>query len=163
MQKKTTVDLKIRTPQETEIDAILKLFEYEVRAGKMLPRYPDKIRKELDNWLVATDGDHVVGCVSLVFFDDDLCEVRSLAVDRAYRGHGLGSDLVKAAVQMAAGRGMHRVLSLTRAVSLFERLDFHQADVACFPEKVWRDCEPCPFRDCCDEVALVYYLDDSHH
>jgi len=158
MPKKTAIDLEIRTPQEAEVDAILELFEYEVRAGKMLPRSADNIRKELDNWLVAADGDHVVGCVSLVLFDAELCEIRSLAVDRAFQGFGLGSDLVRAALQLAAQHNMRRVLSLTRAIALFEHLDFHRANVASFPEKVWRDCAPCPFRDCCDEVALVYHL-----
>ena len=160
MQEKTTADLKIRTPKETEIGAILSLFEYDVRAGKMLPRATEEIRQHLDEWLVAVDGTQVAGCVSLVFFNGALCEIRSLAVDRGYRGYGLGSDLVLAAIELARGRGVKRILALTRAAALFERLGFQKDAVQNYPEKVWKDCAPCPFRDCCDEVALIYCLVD---
>lgn len=156
--KKKTAGVDIRMPTESEVDAILGLFEYEVRAGKMLPRSADNIHQELDTWLVATDADRVVGCVSLVFFDASLCEVRSLAVDRSYRGRGLGSDLVLAAVELARRHGVTRVLALTRAAALFERIGFQRDAVQNYPEKVWKDCAPCPFRDCCDEVALIYCL-----
>lgn len=158
MQKKIAARLEIRTPQEAEIDAILKLFEYEVRAGKMLPRSADEIGLRLDEWLVAVDGTQIAGCVSLVFFSGNLCEVRSLAVDRHYRGSGLGSKLVMAAIGLARSRGAGRVLALTRAAALFERLGFQRDAVQNYPEKVWKDCAPCPFRECCDEVALIYCL-----
>jgi len=54
---------------------------------------------------------------------------------------------------------MRRVLTLTRSTALFERSGFHRQLVQDFPEKVWRDCAPCPLRQCCDEVALVYQLE----
>lgn len=146
----------IRKPHPSEIQAMVSLFEAEVRAGRMLPRSPHEVHQQLENWLVATNGHHIIGCVSLVFFNQELCEVRSLAVDPAFRGHGLGSLLVSEAVELARQRGMRRVLSLTRAARLFEQLGFQREQVSNFPEKVWRDCAPCPFRECCDEVALVY-------
>ncbi len=148
----------LRAARPEEVDDILILFEEEVRAGKMLPRPPDEVRAHIDDWIVAEADGRVVGCVSLVFFDGELCEVRSLAVHPTVRGHGLGSALVRAAIDLARERGMGRVLALTRSVSLFERLDFRRDLVANFPEKVWRDCEPCPFKDACDEVALIYRL-----
>jgi amino-acid N-acetyltransferase len=150
--------LEIRTPHPNEVDAIVAIFESEVRAGRMLPRSPHDILARLDDWRIATDGDAVLGCVSLVFFNDELCEVRSLAVDEAQRGHGLGSILVNAAIDLARERGMQRVLTLTRATALFERLGFARQIVSNFPEKVWKDCAPCPLRERCDEIALVYQL-----
>lgn len=151
----------VRTPDPSEVEAVLHLFESEVRAGRMLPRQPQEIRARLHDWLVVTDGDGILGCVSLVFFNAELCEVRSLAVDPAYRGHGLGGLLVKSAIELAGARGMCRVLTLTRATPLFERLGFQREIVSNFPEKVWRDCTPCPLRHRCDEVALIYHLDGS--
>ena len=155
------IRLGIRPPAESEIGAILSIFESEVRAGKMLPRSAEEIRKRITDWLVITDGDRILGCVSLVFFNDELCEVRSLAVDPAERGRGLGSLLIKAAIEMAKQRGMQRVLTLTRATPVFERLGFRRDFVANFPEKVWKDCAPCPLRERCDEVALIYPLYDG--
>lgn len=145
-----------RHPEAHEIDAVLVLFEDEVRAGRMLPRDPQSMRERLSDWLVAEDKKRVLGCVSLVTFNPRLCEVRSLAVHPDARGQGLGSRLVMAAVELAETRGIPHVLALTRAAHLFEQLGFRRDVVTNFPEKVWRDCAPCPFRDNCDEVALIY-------
>lgn len=151
----------IRVPNHSEIDAIIGLFESEVRAGKMLPRSADEIAKRLDNWLVIIQHGQIAGCVSLVFFNDELCEVRSLAVDPTFRGQGFGHALVEAAIELAKTRGMSRVLTLTRATKLFEQVGFQREVVSNFPEKVWRDCAPCPMREHCDEVALIYHLEDG--
>lgn len=156
----------IRAARLDEVDAILSLFAGEVRAGRMLPRRADEMRANLPDWLVAADdavdavgsGGRVVGCVSLVFFNRALCEVRSLYVDAAYRGNGVALALLDAAIDLARARGMRRVLTLTRAVHLFERAGFRRDAVANFPEKVWRDCTPCPLRHVCDETALVLTL-----
>ena len=148
----------IRHPHLDEADAIVALFEDEVRAGRMLPRSAENIRIGLRDWLVADMDGMIAGCVSLVYFNERLCEVRSLAVNPAYRGNGVASKLIAAAVTMARAAGMRRVLTLTRAASLFERAGFRRDFVANFPEKVWRDCAPCPFRQACDEVALLVDL-----
>ena len=150
--------MRIRPPHSEEAHGVVALFTDEVRAGRMLPRDPDEIAAHPDNWLIAEKDGSIVGCVSLVFFNRTLCEVRSLAVDSAYRGNGVASHLVDAALMLAQVRGAKSVLVLTRAPVLFERLGFQRDTVTNFPEKVWRDCAPCPFRHACDEIALVYDL-----
>ena len=79
----------IRHPYPEEVEAVRALFDDEVRAGKMLPRSAESIFAQLHDWLVAEEDGQIVGCVSLVFFNDSLCEVRSLAVHPAYRGSGI--------------------------------------------------------------------------
>jgi amino-acid N-acetyltransferase len=149
----------IRAARVSEIVSMSALFEDEVRAGRMLPRDPAEVAAHIDNWLVAEENGRIVGCVSLVFFNQELCEVRSLAVHSNHRGNGLGGDLIRAAVDMARTRGMRRVLTLTRSLGVFERVGFTRDLIVNFPEKVWRDCTPCPFRERCDEVTLIYHLD----
>ncbi|MCC6798633.1 MAG: GNAT family N-acetyltransferase [Anaerolineae bacterium] len=153
----------IRPAHPHEIEAIRALFAGEVAAGRMLPRAAHDIRARLDDWLVAEEHSAIAGCVSLVQFNPALCEVRSLAVDPAYRGRGIASALVREALAMAERRGMERVLVLTRAAGLFEKLGFRRDFVANFPEKVWRDCAPCPFRHACDEIALIYPIREPVH
>jgi len=148
----------IRHPYPHEVETIRGLFAAEVAAGLMLPRSPEQILRHLGDWLVAEEEGQIVGCVSLVFFNGTLAEVRSLAVRSDQRGRGIGSRLVEAAVRQAQERGVRRVLALTRAAGLFERLGFVRDAVDNFPEKVWRDCAPCPFRHRCDEIALVLEL-----
>lgn len=148
----------VRHPFLDEVDSIVALFADEVRAGRMLPRTIDEIRANLHDWLVAEKDGRIVGCVSLVYFNGTLSEIRSLAVDESARGNGVATGLIKAAVTLAHERGRLRVLTLTRAVHLFEQCGFQQETVANFPDKVWKDCALCPFRHACDEVALVYHL-----
>lgn len=150
----------IRHPHAYEVTPILELFADEVRAGRMLPRTPEMVTEALDRWLVAEIDGQIVGCVSLVFFNGHLAEVRSLAVHPAYRGRGLGSDLVRAAVDLARQFKRTQVLALTRAAHLFEGVGFKRDMVTNYPEKVWLDCAPCPFRHACDEVALIYTLSE---
>jgi len=151
----------VRPAQAHEIEAIRALFAEEVAAGRMLPRAAHDIRARLDDWLVADTHGQIAGCVSLVQFNPSLCEVRSLAVHPAYRGQGIASALVREALALAEQRGIERVLVLTRAAALFEKLGFRRDFVANFPEKVWRDCAPCPFRHACDEVALIYPIHEK--
>ncbi|WP_119069727.1 GNAT family N-acetyltransferase [Aggregatilinea lenta] len=153
----------VRHPFADEVDAIRALFEDEVRAGRMLPRTPESILASLDDWLVVEIDGQIVGCVSLVLFNAVLCEIRSLAVHPAFRGNGIAVELVRAASAMAYDRGIQRVLTLTRAPRVFEKVGYHRDFVANFPDKVWRDCTPCPFRMACDEIALIYDLTIPEH
>jgi N-acetylglutamate synthase-like GNAT family acetyltransferase len=155
----TAIKEILRSARTEDIENILRLFEDEVRAGRMLPRLPNEIRAHLHNWLVLEREGNLIGCVSLVFFNSQLCEIRSLAVAPGLRGKGFGPQLVRGALALAAESGARRVITLTRSVAFFERLGFRYSQLAHYPEKVWRDCRPCPLRHRCDETALIYRLD----
>jgi len=148
----------VRQARLEEVEAIRALFADEVRAGRMLPRSPEDIRAHIADWLVAESFGHIIGCVSLVYYNQGLCEVRSLAVHPRHRGNGVAGMLIEAALHMAQEQNMSRVLALTRVPQVFERAGFQRDYIAHYPEKVWRDCTPCPFREACDEVALIFEL-----
>ena len=149
----------IREAQSDDIQQIIDLFADEVEAGRMLPRSYDVIRDHIQDWRVAVDGNSVIGCVSLEFYNPQLCEVRSLAVSEEFRKNGLGKKLVTAAVELAEERAVRQVLTLTRAPVLFEKAGFSRDLIDNFPEKVRKDCAPCPFFHCCDEIALVMEME----
>lgn len=146
---------RLGPPRAADVGEILALFADEVRSGRMLPRAPAELAVGLGDWRVARVDGRVVGCVSLVSYGPELSELRSLAVDAAWRDRGIGGALIEAAVALAAARGAGRVLVLTRRAALFEAHGFFRSPIDHFPEKVWRDCAPCPLRRCCDEIALV--------
>ncbi len=161
MNAQVAVNVTLRRPHPHEVEPLLALFEAEVRAGLMLPRTVESVLCCLESWLIAEAGGEVIGCVSLVRYSDALCEVRSLAVRPDFRGQGIASRLVRAALELAREQGYRRVLTLTRAPRLFTKLGFRLDVVTNFPEKVWKDCAPCPFKDACDEVALLYTLEEE--
>ena len=158
---KLPLKYRIRTTQLADISDILNLFDAEVKAGRMLPRNKEDMRANIQDWRVASLHDEIIGCVSLVFFNEILCEIRSLAVNEACRENGLGKMLIEAALVLAKERGVENVLTLTRAPRLFEHFGFQKNEIQNFPEKVQQDCQPCPFINCCDEVALLYQIEQS--
>jgi len=152
---------RIRTAQLADIPEILAIFADEVEAGRMLPRSEEIMRANIQDWRVAYLDNVIIGCVSLVFFTPQLCEIRSLAVAESYRQNGLGKKLVQAAVDLAEERGAVNVLTLTRAPYLFEQFGFERDDIRNFHQKVQQDCQLCPFLTCCDEVALLLKIKES--
>ena len=161
--KKPLLKYRIRTTQLADISDILTLFADEVKAGRMLPRNKEDMRTNIQDWLVASIPYEIIGCVSLVFFNETLCESRLLAVTEAYRENGLGKKLIEAALALAKERGAENVLTLTRVPRLFERFGFQKNEIRNFPDKVQQDCQPCPFINRCDEVALLYQIKESEH
>ena len=158
MRNNISPKYNIRKARIEDAHSILDLIADEVRAGRMLPRKLSEVQLGIGDWYVALIDEQIVGCVSLVFYNGKLCELRSLAVSPDYRGNGLGSDLIASILDHARERDMTRVITLTRSINIFKQLGFQQDLILNFPEKVWRDCYPCPYRHQCDEVALTYDL-----
>ena len=145
----------VRPAQDSDVAGMTELVAENVKAGHLLPRTPEEVASSIDNWIVAADGDAIVGIGSLLLMNPDLVEVRSLAVATAYRSYGIGALIVNELVAQARQRGIATIFALTRAVNFFLRLGFSITDKERFPEKVWRDCIKCPLVTCCDETAVV--------
>jgi len=149
----------IRSAQDTDIPALLRLVSDHARRGDLLPRTALSIRDTLTDWLAAEDenGD-IVACISLLYYTPVLAEVRSLAVADPYKGNGVGRKLLTALIACAQEKQIPTLFALTRAVRFFEKAGFAITQKEDFPEKIWRDCFICPIKDACDEVAVVLEL-----
>ncbi len=87
-------------------------------------------------FLVAREAGAVVGCVGLELYGDAAL-LRSLAVEPARRGTGLGAALHEAAVREARARGVARLwLLTTTAERFFARRGFARVDRASVPAAV---------------------------
>jgi amino-acid N-acetyltransferase len=148
----------VRVAGEDDVDAIVAIVAENSRLGHLLPRSADNIRASLPTWRVAEVRGCVVGIGSLLAMNDNLVEVRSLAVLPEYRSAGVGAALVQGLVDEARRRGYVTVFALTRAVNFFLRLGFSITIKDRFPEKVWRDCVVCPLFHACDETAVAMEL-----
>ncbi|HET9658213.1 MAG TPA: amino-acid N-acetyltransferase [Kineosporiaceae bacterium] len=76
---------------------------------------------------VAPDGS-VVGCGALHVMWEDLAEVRTLAVDRDWRKHGVGHLLLESLLGQARELGVRRLFCLTFEVDFFARHGFEPID-----------------------------------
>jgi amino-acid N-acetyltransferase len=83
----------------------------------------------VQEFVVATDLDGaVVGCGALHVMWEDLAEVRTLAVDPAWRGHRVGHALLANLIERARGLGLRRVFCLTFEVPFFAAHGFREID-----------------------------------
>ena len=93
----------------------------------------------MQEFWVAADGDAVVGCGALHVMWDDLAEVRTVAVNQAYRGRKIGYRIVEALLDAARELGVRKVFCLTFETGFFGSLGFAPIDGAPVPPKVYEE------------------------
>ena len=139
----------------TDVPAMHALITHHAERGRMLFRSFPELYEHLRDFLVVVDGDAVAGCCAVELVWRDLAEIKSLAVDEARRGAGIGKRLVTEAVAEARRLRLERLFALTREEAFFARLGFRVVPMETLPHKVWTDCVKCPVQDRCDEVAVA--------
>jgi amino-acid N-acetyltransferase len=126
----------IAPAREYDVAALAELNNRFAPEGLTLPRSPAFVEAHIDDYRVIRDDDgHVVGCVCLDEYSPSLVELVSLAVDPAQQGKGLGAQLIKAAVTLAAKRGYPEIFAVSFSDNLFQRCGFHFQDIEQYPEK----------------------------
>lgn len=78
-------------------------------------------------WVADTGGD-VLGCGALHVLWEDLAEIRTIAVNKAVRGQGIGHALVGQLVGLARELGLRRVFVLTFETHFFAAHGFRKID-----------------------------------
>ncbi|MCA1587919.1 MAG: GNAT family N-acetyltransferase, partial [Chloroflexi bacterium] len=90
-----------RRARLSDVDAIGKINERYARRGILLSRTPEEIAEQIGSFRVAELDGVVCGIAALRDYGDAIGELRSLAVDEAVQGRGLGDMLVRAIVRDA--------------------------------------------------------------
>ncbi|HEV2292482.1 MAG TPA: N-acetyltransferase [Tepidisphaeraceae bacterium] len=150
----------IRPATIQDVPRIGGIINSHAELGKMLFKSYAQLYEDLRDFAVLEKDGQVVGTAALSIIWADLAEVRSLAVDDAFRGQGMGRRLVEWCVGEARRLQIRRIMSLTYEQRFFEKLGFEVVDKETLPLKVWSDCVRCPKRDGCDEIAMVRVLHD---
>ena len=144
----------------SDIPAMQALVVSEVKDGIILNRTEDEVATNIRSYVLAKEGDKLVGYTALHIHSRRLAEIRSLIVDEAYRGQKVGQRMVQFTLEEAKNLGVEEdVLVLTYLPAFFLKLDFKEIDKEVIPEhKIWADCIKCIHFPICNEVALVYKL-----
>lgn len=115
---------------------------------------------DLANAVVVREGDRVAGVAALELYDHAAL-LRSVAVDAALQGRGVGHQLTEAALQLARDRGVTSVYLLTTtAAGFFPRFGFTEIARDDVPAAVRASVE---FTSACPSTAIVMMrrLDDD--
>ena len=143
-----------------DIPAMQQLVEKEVREGIILQRSENEVATNIRSYVLAKEGERLVGYTALHIHSPQLAEIRSLIVSEKYRGKGVGKKLVEYTLNEAKELGVEEeVLVLTYLPEFFEKMNFVEISKESIHEhKIWADCIKCIHFPVCNEVSLVYKL-----
>jgi len=147
--------MEVRSAKISDVEAIYSLINCYAERDEMLFRSKADIYENLQAFIVAELNGSVVGCCALQIVWSDLAEIKSLAVDEANKGLGVGKAIVDAAIEQARKLGLQKVFALTLTPDFFEKLGFEIIEKDALPMKVWSDCARCPKQQNCDETAVI--------
>ncbi len=152
-----TLDImNIRQAKISDAPAIHALVSSYAELDKMLFLSMADIYENLQRFTVAEVDEQVVGCCALHIVWSDLAEIRSLVIDKAFLGRGIGKVLVLAVIEQAQDFGVTKVFTLTLEGGFFKKLGFKEVAKEALPMKVWSDCAKCTKQEHCDETAMIY-------
>jgi amino-acid N-acetyltransferase len=147
--------MNVRSAKISDAKAINALISSYAEVDRMLFRSLADIYENLQTFIVAELDETIVGCCALEVIWSDLAEIKSLAIDGAYKEKGIGRRLAAAAVEQAAKLGVPKVFALTLEPVFFEKSGFEIVEKETLPMKVWSDCARCPKQQNCDEIAVI--------
>jgi amino-acid N-acetyltransferase len=111
-----------RTPDVPKIARIVAGFADNRR---LLHKETVTYYETVQEFRVAVDAaDQVIGCGALHVLWEDLAEVRTLAVDDAWHGRGVGHALLEELIGVGERLGVSRLFCLTFEVDFFMRHGF---------------------------------------
>ncbi len=147
----------IRKARIKDAQAIHKLINGFAKRDLMMPRSLNEIFENIrDLWVAVSPRENVIGCVALHIVGwDNLAEIKSLAVDRAWQRKGVGTLLVQVCLEEAADLKVAQVFALSYRPRFFKNLGFKVIAKSNLPHKVWAECCNCPKFPNCGEVALI--------
>ncbi len=123
----TSPDLLVRRARTADVPQVKALVDRY--AGRiLLEKDLVTLYETVQELWVAEAGGVVIGCGALHVLWADLGEVRTVAVDPAMVGRGVGHAVVTQLVQAARELGLHRVFVLTFEVQFFGRHGFTEIE-----------------------------------
>jgi len=128
----TNGEFALRRARTSDVRAIRRFVDAYAPERILLNKPTVTLFEDVQEFWVAErasdDGQLVVGCGALHVMWEDLAEVRTLAVDPAMRGRGVGHLILERLLATARELGVRRVFCLTFEVAFFSRHGFIEID-----------------------------------
>jgi amino-acid N-acetyltransferase len=148
----------VRPAAAADVPAIHRLIVDHAVEGKLLARSLDEIALHIERFVVATEGNRVVGCADLAPLSASVGEVRSLVVDSIARANGIGRKLLDQLTTRAERAGFALLCAFTHSPAYFVHAGFSIVPHAWVPEKIDRDCRNCSLFRRCGQYAVALPL-----
>ena len=130
--------MRVRRARTVDVKTIRALVDTYTTDRRLLSKATVTLYESVQEFWVAVDeNDTVVGCGALHVMWEDLAEIRTVAVDPAYRGLKIGHRLVAELLDVARQLGVARVFCLTFETRFFGSFGFTEIDGAPVPHSVY--------------------------
>ncbi len=129
----------VRRARTADVSAIAALVDRYSNDRILLAKAKVTLYEDVQEFWVAEVDGNIVGCGALHVLWDDLAEIRTLAVDVAMRGTGVGRELLEQLANVARELGVRRLFCLTFEVDFFKRNGFDVIEGAPVEEDVFQE------------------------
>ncbi|MDI2132958.1 amino-acid N-acetyltransferase [Yinghuangia seranimata] len=135
------MEVTIRRARTSDVTTIRRLVDEYADKRILLDKPTVTLFEDVQEFWVAERADDraVVACGALHVMWEDLAEVRTLAVDVACRGHGVGHALLGKLLETARWLGVRRIFCLTFEVDFFARHGFVEIEATPVDPDVYRE------------------------
>ena len=116
--------IQIRPARTGDVKAIRQIIDQYSLQRKLLSKETVTLYEDVQEFVVAVDGESVVGCGALHVLWEDLAEVRTVAVVEKFRGQGVGHQILENIMERAKKVGVKRLFCLTFETDFFGRHGF---------------------------------------
>jgi amino-acid N-acetyltransferase len=151
--------ISLRTAEASEAKQLHALIRANLEEGHLLPRSLGELTVHACRFVAAVRGRRIIGCAELAALSPQVAEVRSLAVDKAARGAGIGVMIVDELRRRARREGFEKLCAFTHAPGYFSQMGFSIVPHTWLLEKIFTDCVRCPHFRRCGQYAMVVPLD----
>ncbi len=127
--------MKIRIATKKDAKAVAEIIKRHFETDYMgFANFDERYIKEKmkkDAFFVAEDDGKIIACIRLAIVDIDLADIRTLCVDKEFRGKGIAQTLLDETVTFLKERKMRKLIARVKsdnkqAITLFERNGFKQ-------------------------------------
>ena len=120
--------IQIRPARTSDVKAIREIIDQYSLQRKLLSKETVTLYEDVQEFVVAVDGENVVGCGALHVLWEDLAEVRTVAVESSLHKQGIGHLILTSIIERARALGVKRIFCLTFQTEFFARHGFAEIE-----------------------------------
>lgn len=154
-------EVVIRRAKVADVVAMQRLINAHAEQGEMLSRALHELYEDIRDFNIAVVDEIIIGCAAVHVNWANLAEVKSVVVDNAYQGQGVGRELVTACIADARMLGVATLYCLTEQPEFFRSMGFSEIERDQLPRKVWSECIRCAKFNDCTEIAMRMNILDT--
>lgn len=130
--------IQVRPAKTSDVKGIRKLIDTYAPQRRILSKETVTLYESVQEFVVAVDGENVVGCGALHVLWEDVAEVRTVAVNEELRGKGIGHQILELLIKRASEIGVKKLFCLTFETEFFGRHGFKEIEGAPVEPEVYQ-------------------------